>query len=122
MSKDLTLEIMIMSGPDDGLVHLLEGDFVHDDHLNIWRCRFTFGRRETCDVCVPFDTLVSRLHASIQISPEGEIWVIDEDSRNGTYVGREKLDLPHAVQVGETFRVGKTMIRLQKLHMAQGVE
>jgi pSer/pThr/pTyr-binding forkhead associated (FHA) protein len=121
MTSDLTLELMIMSGPDDGQVHTLRGNFIHDDHLNVWRCRFGLGRRDTSDVCIPFDTLVSRLHATIQISPDGEIWLTDEDSRNGTFIGREKLAMPHALEVGEMFRIGKTWIRVQSLHLNQEV-
>ena len=111
-----------MSGPDDGLVHSVKGNFTHDDRVDIWRCRFTIGRRETCDVCVPFDTLVSRLHASIAITPDGQIWVKDEESRNGTFAGRERLSVvPIELRQGDMFKVGKTLLRLEQVQIAEEV-
>lgn len=115
------LEIMVMSGPDDGLTHVAEGDFVYNPQRGDQVCRLTIGRRDTCDFCVPFDTLVSRLHASLEVTPEGEIWLIDEKSRNGTFVGREKLAIPHPLAEGHFFKVGKTLLRLQQIRIAQEV-
>lgn len=119
MTPDVTLELMIMSGPDDGLVHTLQGDFRHDEHLDQWHCRFTIGRRDSCDVCVPFDTLVSRLHALLRVMPDGTIWLIDEDSRNGTFVDRDRLTVPETLHERQMFRVGKTWVRIQSLQLAE---
>ncbi|MCI0714081.1 MAG: FHA domain-containing protein [Chloroflexi bacterium] len=119
---DVKLELMVMSGPDDGLVHSVKGNFVHDERVDLWRCRFTIGRRDVCDVCIPFDTLVSRLHASVEITPDGQIWVKDEESRNGTFVGRERLALvPAELRQGDMFKVGKTLLRLEQVHIAEEV-
>ena len=109
------LKLMIMSGPDDGLVHHLEGDYIYDERLDQRRCRFTLGRRESCDVCIPFDTLVSRLHASLQVSPEGDLWLVDEESRNGTYLDRDQVSVPVTLDVHQMFRIGNTWIRVQSL-------
>jgi pSer/pThr/pTyr-binding forkhead associated (FHA) protein len=119
MPADVILELMIMSGPDDGKICSLHGKFKHDDRLDLWRCRFTIGRRDSCDVPIPFDTLVSRLHATIQISPEGEVWLLDEDSRNGTFIDREKVTVPFPIAERQIFRVGKTLIRLQSVILNQ---
>ena len=120
--QDVQLDLMIMSGPDDGLVHKLTGDFVHDEHLDQWGCRFTIGRRDKCNVCIPFDTLVSRLHASLEVTPDNQIWLIDEKSRNGTFIEREKVTVPHELTPSNLFKIGKTLIRIQILHIAKGVE
>lgn len=118
---DIEVDLMIMSGPDDGLVHRLVGNFVHDDHLDQWGCRFTLGRRDTCHVCIPFDTLVSRLHASLEINPDGQIWLVDEKSRNGTFVGREKVNVPYELEENDFFKIGKTLVRIQNLRIAEEV-
>ena len=73
-------------------------------------------------MCVfPFDTLVSRLHASLEITPDGEIWLVDEKSRNGTFIGREKVTVPHEIEQEHLFKIGKTLVRLQNLRIAEGV-
>ena len=118
---DVQLDLMIMSGPDDGLIHKLGGNFVHDEHLDQWGCRFTIGRRDACNVCIPFDTLVSRLHASLEITPDGQIWLVDEKSRNGTFVGREKVTVPHEIEQNHLFKIGKTLVRIQNVRIAEGV-
>lgn len=121
MASDVLLKLMVMSGPDDGLIHTLQGDFVYDQHLDVWRCRFAVGRRDKSDICIAFDTLVSRLHATVQVSPEGEIWLIDENSRNGTYVTRDRLTVPETLVEGQMFRIGKTWLRVQFLQLMQEV-
>lgn len=119
---DVQLDLMIMSGPDDGLIHKLTGDFVHDEHLDQWGCRFTMGRRDACHVCIPFDTLVSRLHASLEITPDGHIWLVDEKSRNGTFFGREKVTVPYEIEQDDLFKVGKTLVRVQQLLIVEGAQ
>jgi pSer/pThr/pTyr-binding forkhead associated (FHA) protein len=121
MSHQLKLGLMVMSGPDDGHIHDLQGKFVHDEGLDRWVCRFTIGRRDTCDICVPFDTLVSRVHAVVEVNRNGQIWLVDEQSRNGTFFGRERLSVPVEIKESDFFRVGKTWLRVQYLQMPEEV-
>lgn len=51
---------------------------------------FTIGLDPGCDVNLP-DMLVSRHHAAIKVKEDGECWIEDLGSRNGTYVNGEKL-------------------------------
>ena len=51
---------------------------------------FSIGLDPSSDVCLP-DMLVSRRHAVLKLRENGECWIEDLGSRNGTYVNGEKL-------------------------------
>lgn len=51
---------------------------------------FTIGLDPSCDLCIP-DMMVSRRHASLSVRGNGDCWIKDEGSSNGTYVNGEKL-------------------------------
>lgn len=109
----MQLNIMVMSGPDDGLQIELAG--TKSDENGMAEVYFTIGRREACDVCVPFDTSVSRLHAKLVVHHNKNISIIDEKSRNGTFVGRQRVKDVEALRIGELFRVGNTWLRIQSI-------
>ena len=82
-------------GRAKGLYHHLEflnGERVHQ--LAEVRAKgegdFLIGLDPSCDICLP-DMLVSRKHAHLSVKPNGDCWIGDEGSRNGTYVNGEKL-------------------------------
>ena len=110
---DGSLTIMIMSGPDDGReLHLSQhrGDgFVSAD--GTWS--LVFGRRDECDVYIPFDTQVSRQHAVLRVTQDGALWLTDAGSLNGTFVGDMQLEEPAHVRHGQLFRLGRTWMRVQ---------
>ncbi|MCB9435680.1 MAG: FHA domain-containing protein [Anaerolineales bacterium] len=96
------IKVMLMSGPDDGKEVELEG------------VEFTIGRRKQCDICVPFDTAVSREHARLVIN--GKVLLLkDEDSRNGTFIGRRRIKEVELLGEGDMFRVGNTWLRVQEV-------
>ncbi len=108
------VSIMVMSGVDDGLVLSLDvesnGRMVDGDWL------LGIGRREENDVCLRSDTFVSRDHAQLRLS-EGHWWLIDNDSKNGTFLEDDEDDQQVTGQVeilpGQLFRIGRTWLRLQ---------
>jgi len=108
------VSIMVMSGVDDGLVLNLDaesdGRAVDGDWV------LSIGRREENDVCLRSDTFVSRDHAQLRLS-EGRWWLIDNDSKNGTFLENDEDDSPVIGQVplqpGQLFRIGRTWLRLQ---------
>ena len=107
------LVIMIMSGPDDGQkIYLSQkhGDGQVDAE-GAWT--LAFGRREECDVSIPFDTQVSRHHATLHITADGILWLADAASLNGTYLGNVRIDQPALLQRGQLFRLGRTWMRVQ---------
>ena len=75
--------------------------------------RLVIGRGEGCDVRLP-DASVSHRHASIR-QRGGEYVILDENSRNGTYLDRVRLppQTPRALRSGERVRVGRVWLELR---------
>jgi pSer/pThr/pTyr-binding forkhead associated (FHA) protein len=71
---------------------------------------FTIGRRASCDLALPWDDGVSRLHA--QLVRMGSDWVIIDEglSRNGTFVNGERLRGRHRLAPGDVLRIGGTLL------------
>jgi pSer/pThr/pTyr-binding forkhead associated (FHA) protein len=70
---------------------------------------YAIGRNTDNDVVVePFYTEVSRVHCTIQVTPDS-VRVLDRDSRYGTYVNDEKLEpeVPKELGSGDRLRFGK---------------
>lgn len=127
------LELMIMSGVDDGKLLTLDagqGNGVlspapETDDL-VWTVQL--GRSESMDVCLRTDTFSSRQHA--RLIHEGEVWILEDcKSKNGTFIAAEDIfddtvggDLNGdeaqvtgrvIVAAGQLFRVGRTWLRIQ---------
>jgi len=72
----------------------------------------TMGRGN--DVTLPLgDDYSSGRHARL-FSQNGQWFVEDLGSTNGTYLGRAKVSRPEPVPVGVPIRIGKTVIELRK--------
>lgn len=108
------MRIMFMSGPDDGQEIELsrENQDGYETEEGVWT--LVFGRREECDVSIPFDTQVSRKHALLRIHTDGQIVLVDTGSLNGTYIGEKRIEQPASIRVGELFRLGRTWLRIQR--------
>jgi pSer/pThr/pTyr-binding forkhead associated (FHA) protein len=119
MNKDLS--ITFMSGPHDGKTLSFEQPEVGEERILL------IGRREGCDIHLNFDSQASRLHArlgcqSVPVSASESVenpymlafWLEDGNSRNGTFVEKEKLPIRGRVSLrpGVLFRVGRTWMRL----------
>jgi pSer/pThr/pTyr-binding forkhead associated (FHA) protein len=109
-----SIVLKVMSGPDDGRkIYLVErhGDgYVGPD--GTWT--IVLGRREECDISIPFDTQVSRQHALLRLTPEGEFWLSDAGSMNGTFLEKMQIDKPTVLNCGQLFRVGRTWLRIDE--------
>lgn len=70
----------------------------------------TLGRASSCDISLPWDSQVSRLHA--QLERIGDDWTVVDDglSRNGTFVNGDRLSGRHRLRNGDTVRVGRTCL------------
>jgi pSer/pThr/pTyr-binding forkhead associated (FHA) protein len=71
--------------------------------------RVMVGRGSPSDICIDWDTEVSRLHAELERL--GENWTIADDglSRNGTHVNGEKLVGRRRLHDGDVIRFGRTV-------------
>lgn len=110
-----------MSGPLDGkTLRFDQPDIGGELVLNI-------GRREGCDIHLPSDNQVSRVHArlgclSSPVTASDSVsepfilsfWLEDMRSRNGTFIEREKDPLRGrtSLRPGMLFRIGRTWLRL----------
>jgi pSer/pThr/pTyr-binding forkhead associated (FHA) protein len=74
------------------------------------RDRVTIGRRQEAEVCLSWDSGVSRLHAVLECVA-GE-WTVSDDglSQNGTFMRGERLAGRRRLCDGDVLRVGRTLI------------
>jgi hypothetical protein len=70
----------------------------------------TIGRRPECDVALPWDSEVSRIHA--QLEPIGSDWALVDDglSRNGSYVNGERVAGRRRLRDGDRACFGETPV------------
>jgi pSer/pThr/pTyr-binding forkhead associated (FHA) protein len=101
--------IALMSGPQDGAMLMFETFLDSGKPTEI-----TFGRREDCDVCLSYDSQVSREHAVLTFDG-ATFWLEDTHSTNGTYIGEERITARTEVAPGQLFRVGRTWLRVEPL-------
>ncbi|QYG91055.1 FHA domain-containing protein [Iamia sp. SCSIO 61187] len=71
----------------------------------------TLGRAGGCQVAIPEDTFASQIHARI-FSRDGQTWVEDLGSTNGTFVNRSRVTAAVAVQRGDQVQIGNTVLEL----------
>jgi hypothetical protein len=71
----------------------------------------TVGRAGGCQVSLEGDSYVSQLHARV-FRRDGQFYVEDLGSTNGTYVNRRKVTAPIAIRKGDRLQVGKTVMEL----------
>lgn len=114
------ISITYMSGPLDGQRLTFEQPAEGRQRI------VTIGRREGCDIHMPFDNQVSRLHARIGITarnaadtdestpPLLTFWIEDGGSRNGTFIEKAPAPITERTMLrpGTLFRIGRTWMRL----------
>jgi hypothetical protein len=71
----------------------------------------TVGRAAGCQVTVD-DTYVSQLHARV-FTRDGQLFVEDLGSTNGTYLNRVKVAGPMGMQKGDRLQVGNTVLEVR---------
>lgn len=100
----MAITIVVLSGSEPGSPDL---------SLTLDSPRVVIGRGEGCEVRLP-DASVSGRHASLR-QRGGEYVILDEGSRNGTYLGPVRLppQTPRVVRSGERVRVGRVWLEVQ---------
>jgi predicted component of type VI protein secretion system len=76
--------------------------------------RLSLGRSPECDVPLTWDDEVSRLHAELE--RVGSLWLVVDDglSRNGTFVGGERVTGRRRLRDGDVLRLGGTTIAFRQ--------
>ena len=94
-----------MSGADDGKVFQLN------------KIPIMLGRHPDDDVCLPYDTRISRHHA--RMTKEGNSYFIEDigsegkGSTNGTYIGDKKITRKTPLPSGDTVLLGGVWVRFE---------
>lgn len=70
----------------------------------VTRAGLLIGRDADCDVVVP-DRQVSRHHARIRVAAEGEVYLEDLQSKNGTHVNGVAIEGPTRLTDGDVIQV-----------------
>jgi len=68
----------------------------------------TIGRSAEADLCIP-DIGVSRLHARVERTPDGGVRILDQGSRNGTFVNSRRIHRALLVD-GDRIHIGTRAI------------
>ena len=70
----------------------------------------TVGRAAGCQVTID-DTYASQLHARV-FNRDGQLFVEDLGSTNGTFLNRKKVQGPQVLHRGDRLQVGNTVLEL----------
>lgn len=116
-----SISITFMSGPYDGKTIFFEQPDIGEEVV------LSIGRREGCDIFLPYDHQASRLHAKLGCTVSSvtasettqepyilSFWIEDGHSRNGTFVEHDPQPIHRRLSLrpGTLFRVGRTWLRL----------
>ena len=80
--------------------------------------RVVIGRDVTCDLTLT-DGSVSRNHAAFQVEENGDLWVEDLGSTNGTTLNGQPVRERVRVKLGATVLVGGVTLRLERLSLKE---
>ena len=73
----------------------------------------TVGRAPGCGVPIDYDTFASNLHARL-FRLDGDLWVEDLGSTNGTWVNTERIAERTRIEKGDLLQVGGTVFEVGK--------
>jgi pSer/pThr/pTyr-binding forkhead associated (FHA) protein len=73
----------------------------------------TLGRSPGCAIYLEDDTFASSAHARVYRS-NGELWLEDLRSTNGTYLNNEQLEEPTRIRRGDRIKVGSTILEVAR--------
>lgn len=71
----------------------------------------TIGRGSGCTIPIPVDEFSSMVHARIY-GQNGQFYIEDLESTNGTFVNNAKIDNPTALVVGDHILIGRTNLEV----------
>jgi hypothetical protein len=73
----------------------------------------TLGRGGGCTVPLTFDTFVSQVHARA-VERDGQLWIEDVGSTNGTFVNGERIERPVKLRKGDRVQIGETVLEADR--------
>ena len=93
-------------------LRVLEPEARRDQVFELGR-EVTIGRGVDCVVALDGDSYASSLHARV-FPRNGEVWIEDLGSTNGTYVNERRLAAPARLRRGDRVRVGGTVLEVRR--------
>lgn len=94
--------IIVMSGVEDG------------KKIEFEKTPITLGRADDNDLCLPYDTRISRYHA--KITKEGSsYWLEDLKSTNGTYLDETRITGRVRISPDDVFVLGTIWLRFEEV-------
>ena len=79
----------------------------------------SFGRTSGNDVVLP-EERVSRRHAILHVQGEGEFWLVDLGSRNGTYVNERRIHQPVPLHEGDKLCISAFVLTFRQRGKSPG--
>jgi hypothetical protein len=73
----------------------------------------TVGRAGGCGVLLGADTFVSQIHARL-FRRDGDIYLEDLGSTNGTYLNKKKVTAPVVIRKGDQVQFGRTTMEVRR--------
>ncbi len=73
----------------------------------------TIGRGGGCVVSLSFDTFASQVHARVT-DRDGNLWIEDVGSTNGTIVNGAKIGQPVKLNKGDRVQIGETLLEVDR--------
>ena len=73
----------------------------------------TLGRSPGCAIYLDDDTFTSSVHARVY-RRNGELWLEDLRSTNGTYLNDSKVSEPTRIQRGDRIKIGSTILEVAR--------
>jgi pSer/pThr/pTyr-binding forkhead associated (FHA) protein len=73
----------------------------------------TVGRAGGCGVLLAADTFVSQIHARV-FRRDGDIYLEDLGSTNGTYLNKKKVTAPVVIRKGDKIQFGRTTMEVRR--------
>lgn len=71
----------------------------------------TLGRSAACSISLDYDAFASSVHARV-FQHDGELWLEDLGSTNGTFLNDERLKAPVRLRRGDHVKVGGTVLEV----------
>jgi hypothetical protein len=79
----------------------------------------TVGRGEGCDIGLFGDSDIEKLHARIVLR-DGRYYVVDNKTKEGTFVNGEEIDGQRALRDGDLIEVGRASLRFGERTRREG--
>lgn len=99
ITRSAPLRLVVRAGPASGRELLVDDEFA-------------LGRLITLDGAFADDHEISRRHASVHRAADGGFVVEDQDSANGTFVNRTRIEGTHPLKPGDELRIGTTIFEV----------